>query len=474
VTVATLEAECAGAATVAPTPAPAAAVRQSWGRGPHGTARQTVFTPRTLDEARTAYVAAAKIGVIAYGCGRSYGDVALNPGRALVDCSRLDRFVAFDRTTGRLVCEAGVRLADILATVCATGDANSAWFLPVSPGTRFVTIGGAVANDVHGKNHHRQGCFGRHVMALDLARSDGRVLSCSPQTNADLFRATIGGLGLTGLILRVTLQLRRVPGTAVEMEEIRFDTLDDFFALSEASDGEWEYTAAWIDCVARGRATGRGLFNRARHLPGRMAPPPALEPTRNVSLEPPLSFVNRLSLKPFNALYWRKLGLRRRVHKETSYEPIFYPLDAIGHWNRLYGPKGFFQFQSVVPHAVARGAVAAMLEAIEHAGEGSMLAVLKKFGDVPSPGLLSFPMPGSSLALDFPDRGASTRALLQRLEAIAIEAGGRIYPAKDSQMSATAFRVGYPDLEAFRAAIDPGATSGFARRLGLLEPEERR
>lgn len=405
--------------------------------------------------------------LLAYGCGRSYGDVALNPGGSLIDCRGLDRFVAFDRDTGVLTCEAGVRLADILAAVCRPAADGSAWLLPVSPGTRFVTVGGAIANDVHGKNHHRQGCFGSHVLGFELASSDGSVIACSREARPDLFAATIGGLGLTGLILSARLQLRRVAGSAVEAEDIRFAGLDEFFALTAESDAEWEYTAAWIDCLATGAALGRGIFSRARHLPGVGVEPPAPAAGFAVPLAPPLSPLNPLTLRAFNAAYLRKIGRSGRRRWTGSYEPVLYPLDRIGAWNRLYGPRGFFQLQCVVPTGAAREAVAALLERVAASRQGSMLAVLKTFGDRPSPGLLSFPMPGATLALDFPDRGLPTRQLLAGLEEIVVAAGGRLYPAKDAVMSADSFRRGYPRLGEFLRFIDPAMSSGFARRVGL-------
>jgi FAD/FMN-containing dehydrogenase len=408
---------------------------------------------------------------LAWGCGRSYGDVPLNPEGVLIDCGALDRFVSFDHATGLLTAEAGVRLADILAVVCRPEADGGGWFLPVTPGTRFVTLGGAIANDVHGKNHHSYGNFGRHVRAIELARSDGSRFLCSPgDENAALFAATVGGLGLTGLILRATVQLRRVPGTALEAEDIRFGTLDEFFALAAESEAaEWEYTAAWVDCLASEPSTGRGIFSRARHAPGVAAPPPPLAPTRAVPFTPPFSFVGRRSVKAFNALYWRKLGRAERARRVGGYEPVFYPLDAIGGWNRLYGPRGFHQFQCAVPPAAAEAAAAELLRAVAASGEGSMLSVLKTFGALPSPGLLSFPMEGATLALDLPNRGASTERLLARLEAITLAAGGRLYPAKDMLMSAQAFRAGYPRFEEFRPLMDPRLSSGFARRVGLRE-----
>jgi FAD/FMN-containing dehydrogenase len=438
----------------------------SWGRAV--SARHRVVRPESGAAAARALAAADGGLALAYGCGRSYGDVALNPDGLLLDCRGLDRFVSFDRETGLLACEAGVRLADILAVACRPEPDGGGWFLPVSPGTRFVTVGGAIANDVHGKNHHRAGTFGRHVHSLELLRSDGSRRVCSPAEDAALFAATIGGLGLTGVVLRATVKLRRVEGLALEAEDIRFGTLDEFFALAEESDRDWEYTAAWVDCLAGGRGLGRGIYSRARHAPGVPAAPPDREPRLAVPATPPVSLVGRWSVRGFNGLYWRRLGTRGRRRWVGSYAPILYPLDAIGGWNRLYGPRGFHQFQCAVPPDGARAAMAEMLEAIAASGEGSMLTVLKRFGDLPSPGLLSFPMPGATLALDFPERGEGTRRLLARLERIVVAARGRLYPAKDSAMSAAALRAGYPALERFLPFVDPGLSSAFARRVGLL------
>ncbi len=415
-----------------------------------------------------ALTAADDLPVTAFGCGRSYGDAALNPGGSLIDCTGLDRFIAFDAATGILTCEAGVRLADILAAICRPEAGGAGWLLPVTPGTRFVTVGGAIANDVHGKNHHQFGTFGCHVVSFELARSDGSRIACSRDHHPELFAATIGGLGLTGLIINATIQLRRVPGLAVEAEDIRFDCLADFFTLAGESDAEWEYTAAWIDCVARGRGLGRGIFSRARHVAGRGAAPPGREVRLSVPIPLPVCLVAPPLVRIFNALYWRKLGRRGRTRHIGSYEKVFYPLDAVGLWNRVYGPRGFYQFQCVVPLDQAQDTLAALLDRIAQSGQGSVLSVLKLFGQRESPGMLSFPAPGATLALDFANRGVRTRTLLAELEQMVVQAGGRLYPAKDGLMTAATFRLGYPDLAKFLPHIDPGFTSAFARRVAIV------
>lgn len=439
----------------------------SWGyvvRGAHAVSR-----PRSVEAAVQTVQAPSNATLLGFGCGRSYGDVALNPGGRLVDCTALDRFVAFDRSTGVLTCEAGVRLADILAVICRPEPGGGGWMLPVTPGSRFVTIAGAIANDVHGKNHHLFGTFGRHVLSFELVRSDGTRRVCSLTENTELFAASIGGLGLTGFILQATIQLRRVTGLAVEAEDIRFDTLGDFFRLAGESDSDWEYTAAWVDCLAKGADLGRGIFSRARHAPGIAAAPPLRSPKLSFPIKPPLPLTNNLTVRAFNALYWRKLGFGT-THKRSvgAYEKVFYPLDAVGNWNRVYGPAGFFQFQNVVPMDSAEAAVREMLQVITASGQGSMLSVLKVFGDRPSPGLMSFPMQGATLALDFPNRGKTTHDLLARLEAITVAAGGRLYPAKDGVMTAATMRRGYPARDRFAASIDPHFASAFARRVDLL------
>ncbi|MFG1463561.1 FAD-binding oxidoreductase [Xanthobacter sp. DSM 24535] len=442
---------------------------RSWG----GVLRAESDVVRPLDPARAARLVQDPHpqSLIAYGCGRSYGDVALNPGGMLVDTRHLDCFMAFDPESGLLTCEAGVRLADIFAVISHPEADGSGWMLPVVPGTRFVSVGGAIANDVHGKNDHACGSFGNHVVSLELARSDGNRFICSRKENPGLFSASIGGMGLTGLILSATLRLRKVSGLALESEEIRFGHLDDFFALDAESAEDWEYTAAWVDCLAKGAQLGRGIYLRARHAPGVGAPPPSRATKIVVPFAPPISAVNALSLRAFNAAYWRKLGKSGRKAQVASYEKTFFPLDAIGQWNHLYGPRGFYQFQAVIPTDAARDGTADLLRAIVAAGQGSMLVVLKRFGTVGSPGLMSFPMPGVTLALDFPNLGEGTLRLLRRLEEIVVAAHGRIYPAKDFSMSAETYAKGYPALSAFRHFLDPAMSSAFSRRVGIHPAE---
>lgn len=431
----------------------------SWGRAHRFS--HAVAQPAFADELPAILKARDGSPVLARGLGRSYGDSGLNDGNILIDVRGLDHVRAFDPATGILEAECGVSLKDILDLGAHWG---GRWFLPVTPGTKFVTLGGAIANDVHGKNHHGAGCFGNHVLSLRLMRSDGTVLECSPEENAALFRATLGGMGLTGLILSARIALKPVPSFWVESEDIRYDTLDDFYALTNESLAGWEYTVAWIDCLARGPASGRGIFSRSRHTAAHRPPPEIRGPRVALPIDLPNAALNGATLAAFNALYIRRAE-RRPATKVIPFDGAFYPLDAIGQFNRLYGRRGFYQYQCVVPSAGERDATLALLSEISKAGVGSFLAVLKTFGDKPSPGLMSFPMAGTTLALDFANDGASTLKLLERLDAITRAAGGRIYAAKDGRVNAADFQAGYPQWREFAAHVDPGFSSTFWRRV---------
>jgi FAD/FMN-containing dehydrogenase len=393
---------------------------------------------------------------LAHGNGRSYGDVCLNPGGRLWRTTGLDRFIAFDPSTGRLRCEAGVLLRDIQRLTLRHG-----WLLPVTPGTQMVTVGGAIANDIHGKNHHVLGTFGDHVTSLRLARTDGGVIDCGPFTEAGWFAATVGGMGLTGVITEAELQLRRVAGPWLVTDTVPYHDLDEFFALADGSEAGWEQTVSWIDCLS---GIGRGLFLRAN-----LAQIPDLDAEsgrkpKRVPFVPPVSLINGLSLRPFNETYFR-LNSLKAGRAIAHFEAYTYPLDNLHDWNRMYGPKGFYQYQSVVPRSAGKEAVGAMLAAIKASGQGSFLAVLKTFGDRASAGMMSFPRDGVTLALDFPNRGATTHRLFERLDAIVRGAGGRIYAAKDARMPRDLFESGYPRLAEFLQYRDPGISSAMSRRL---------
>jgi FAD/FMN-containing dehydrogenase len=430
-----------------------------WGRMPRTQMRVARPSFRDGLDALIQTGSAGINGVLAAGLRRSYGDTCINDNGAMLDMTGLDHFVSFDRSTGLLVAEAGVSLAEILKLAIPAG-----YFLPVTPGTKFVTLGGAVASDVHGKNHHRAGTIGRWIRRIDLMRSDGAERSLGQEDTTGAFAATIGGLGLTGVITRVALELAPIASSDMDVQTIPFRNLSEFFALAAESETSHDYTVAWVDCLAKGSTLGRGIFTRAHHSKeGRLCVDPAAGPS--VPLDAPGFLLNRLSLSAFNAIYYRFAGRPRQT--TMSYNPFFFPLDAIGSWNRLYGRRGFYQYQSVVPPANAQAATAEMLRAIADAGQGSFLAVLKTLGDLPSPGLLSFPMQGTTLALDFANRGPATLSLLDELDAIVREAGGRLYAAKDGRLPAAMFQAGYPALDKFKTHMDPGMSSTFRRRMNL-------
>ena len=393
---------------------------------------------------------------VAHGMGRSYGDACLNPGGTLWLTCGLDHFIAFNEDNGRLVCEAGVLLRDIQRLAVPRG-----WMLPVTPGTQLVTVGGAIANDVHGKNHHVLGSFGDHVLRLTLLRTNGETIECGPHERSDWFAATVGGVGLTGIITQAELQLRRTPGPWLDTETLAYANLDEFFQLADASEAHWEHTVSWIDCISGGG--GRGVFMRGNPIVTAPRPLPTAQ-QRTMPLVSPVSLVNRLSLRPFNMAYYH-LKKWRAGRAITHYEAFFYPLDNLLEWNRMYGPRGFFQYQSVVPRAVGRDAIQAMLREIARSGDGSFLAVLKTFGNRQPVGMLSFAQPGVTLALDFPNHGARTHRLFERLDAIVREAQGRIYLAKDARMPRELFEAGYHRLPEFLPYRDPGISSGLSRRL---------
>lgn len=430
----------------------------SWGGVLKGAHR--VATPGWMDELPGLAAEARREGLplLAAGLRRSYGDSGLNPGGGLIDMTCLDRFTAFDPVARRLTAEAGVSFDAILRLILPHG-----LFLPVTPGTRFVTLGGAIANDIHGKNHHRAGTLGRWVRRLHLLRSDGREITLTPDDATGLFAATIGGLGLTGIITRAEIELIPVASTQVDCETIPFSGLPEFFALARDSERDFAYTVAWIDCFGVGTALGRGLFMRGNHadegpLTAALAPP-----RFTVPLAFPDATLNRHSMRAFNALHYRRKARRRR--EQASIASFFYPLDGIARWNRIYGRRGFYQYQSVVPPAAQEDATRDMLAAISASAQGSFLAVLKTFGPLASPGLLSFPMAGTTLALDFPNKGDSTTRLMARLDDIVRAAGGRLYPAKDGRMPAAMFQAGYPAWEDFARHVDPAMGSHFWNRV---------
>ena len=398
--------------------------------------------------------------MLPYGQGRSYGDVAQNTDGCLVRTHRLDRFISFDPGTGMLRAESGVRLYDVLATAAPRG-----WYLNVVPGTQYVSIGGAIANDVHGKNHHRAGTFGDHVVRFELLRSDGSRTICSRSENPEWFAATVGGLGLTGLVTWAEIALRRVEGTMVDVETVPCTSVAEFAELCDASDSTYEYTVGWFDCFSYRAGRFRGLFTRANHASAKGTPAQRRRALGGVPFVAPVGVVHPLAMRAFNRMYFAS-GMRHAGRVSTiPLDRFLYPLDRVDHWNRLYGPKGFLQLQCVIPPERAREGTEALLDAIASSGQGTFLAVIKRFGMRPPCGILSFPREGVTVALDFPYRGEATGRLFDQLHAIVQRHAGRIYPAKDACMSPSDFESGYPEWRRMKPFLDPGFSSDFWRRV---------
>ncbi len=398
--------------------------------------------------------------VLAYGQGRSYGDCCLNPDGAALLTSYLDHLMAFDPATGVLRVEAGISLARLLEFSVPRG-----FFVPVTPGTKFVSVGGAIANDVHGKNHHSAGTFGRFVRRLALQRSTGEIIECGPDIETDLFRATVAGLGLTGLILWAEIQLIPIPGPWIQMESIKLTNLEDFFVVSADSAKSFDYTVAWMDCLARGEEFGRGIFMRGNHIAGPGPAPVPVVPRISAPIYAPHFALNQFSVQAFNSLYYGKQR-QREVKSTVHFDPFFYPLDAVGNWNRIYGRRGFFQFQAVLPKVTGQGPLRQLFQAVVDAKSASFLVVVKEFGEVRSPGFLSFPRAGTTICLDFANT-EKNRVLMRGLEELVIGAGGALYPAKDALMSRSSFvaSFGEEQIRRFEEFRDPGFSSGFWTRV---------
>jgi decaprenylphospho-beta-D-ribofuranose 2-oxidase len=412
-----------------------------WGRFP--IAESHVERPR--DAATVSRLLETPGTAIARGNGRSYGDSSLNPDLT-IDLRGMDRMIAFDADTGILTCEAGAMLAEIIDLFLKRG-----WFPPVTPGTRFVTIGGMIASDVHGKNHGA-GSFGDHLEWIDLAVGPGEVLRCSPHENAELFAATCGGMGLTGVILRAAFRMLRVETAMMRQRTVHAKSLDESLDLLSRN-GNGTYSVAWIDCVSTGSSLGRSVVTLAEHatvedLPAAARSDPFRRPTprpKRVPIDFPHFALNRLSVRLFNGAYYRAQFAGEALARLDGY---FYPLDGILEWNRIYGRRGFAQYQCVLPVEESAVGMQRLLKEISAAGDASFLTVLKLMGHQ-SFGLLSFPRPGFTLALDFAVK-PETLALMDRLDAITAEHGGRLYLTKDSRMSRDMLERGYPRLDDLR------------------------
>ena len=433
-----------------------------WGRSSY--ARATACLPTCVDEVPDAFDCTSQAGsVIAYAGGRSYGDIALNNNGGALLMQRLNRIISFDPETKELVCEPGVTFHKLLREFLPQG-----YCVPVSPGTGFVTVGGAIANDVHGKNHDVAGSFGRHVLWIDLLLPTGEQRRISRQQYAELFSATIGGAGLTGVILAVCIRMSRRTANAVRVRERRIASLEDFFAAFEQARADGvSYSVGWIDAMARGAQLGRGILELAEPAAESLDDP---TPRRlRVPVDLPNFALNPLSIGVFNTLYFHRIPREGR-ERAVLLERFLYPLDALLEWNRIYGRRGFYQFQCVLPDEAGISGIRRLLEQIVRSRAASFLAVLKTLGGE-GEGYLSFPQRGYTLALDFPCK-AGTVELLRSLELITRDHGGRIYLAKDACLSPEGFAAMYPKLELFRAVlhdIDPEArmNSDLARRLRI-------
>jgi len=426
-----------------------------WGNYPRQEAQ--LLTPSSCSSLNT--IVKEEKNFIARGMGRSYGDSA-NASKVL-QMSYCDHFIQFDEHNGRLTAEAGITLREILKVIIPKG-----WFLPVTPGTNYVTLGGAIASDVHGKNHHISGTFGQYVKSLNIVLGNGEVITASKLENSDLFRATCGGMGLTGVIVSATVQLVPISSSLIGQKTIKTDCIEAACEAFEDNDSA-TYSVAWIDCLARGKNLGRSVLMLGEHEKSGGLDLVINDPI-SVPLNTPSMFLNKVTMKTFNASYWHKA--KHNQHQIIPLIPYFYPLDAIGMWNKLYGKGGFVQFQCLVPKVDGVENMRKLLTEIVKSGEGSFLAVLKQFGKA-NDNLLSFPSEGFTLALDFKFTPTALRTI-SKLEELVVEVGGRIYLTKDAVMKETTFKATYPNWEEFELVREKyGAIGKFcsaqSKRLGL-------
>jgi decaprenylphospho-beta-D-ribofuranose 2-oxidase len=437
-----------------------------WGRYPRGQA--SVICPEQISEA----VPPTEGRTIARGQGRSYGDAALSAGGIVMLTERLSRFLSFDEKKGLLTAQAGTTLAEVIKEFLPRG-----WFPAVVPGTKAVSLGGCVAADIHGKNHHRDGAFGAHLKEIEMVLADHSRLRCSAETESQLFWATVGGMGLTGIITEVALQLVPVASSYLVVQHHQARDLDQSFEM--LADRAWDdhYTVVWVDCLAKAGQLGRGVLMRGHHasledLPPRLRERPfaRLRSPYNVGFDFPSWVLNAAGIRVFNELYYR-LQSRRTQSFIADHDSFFFPLDRVGDWNRMYGKRGFVQYQCVLPTAVAHTGMRSVLEALAASSQSSFLSVLKRFGPAGA-GLLSFPIEGYTLSLDLPVGDPDLFPFLDRLDDIVLKHGGRVYLAKDARLKPETFREMYPRLDewlAVKRKVDPENrfSSDLARRLGI-------
>ena len=443
----------------------------SWGNYPREECE--LYRPATQSEFEQIVLHSPHTNIITRGRGRSYGDAALNRDRGVVLSDPMNQILSFDTESGILNCECGVSFAEILNFILPKG-----FVLPITPGTKHISVGGAIAADVHGKNHHRDGTISSQLLDFRLLAANGSILLCSREENPDLFWATLGGMGLTGAILDARLQLRPADSAYVDTSTQPCANLDQAFELMETGDRDYEYAVAWIDCLAQGRSLGRSVLMRAnpaelQNLPPKVRASPFAIPKRlglGVPFQMPSMLLNPLSMRLFNSAFYFAHRTRRNI---VDWQRYFYPLDSIAHWNRIYGRRGVLQYQLVLPSSTARQGLIEILEHTSASGRASFLAVLKTTGPAnASP--LSFPIEGMSLALDFPNTGPDLLEMLRELDQMVLRHSGRVYLAKDSCLDAADFMAMYPRLEEFRTIKtrhDPENrfSSSLSRRLRIVE-----
>ena len=394
------------------------------------------------------------------GFGKSYGDSCQLENGTLIDTTSMNKIMEWNQSTGIIKAEAGIQFSELLDFIVPRG-----YFLPVTPGTKLVSLAGAVANDVHGKNHHVNGTFGCHVSSFELYRSDSGFQICKENENNDLFRATIGGLGLTGILTWVEFKCIPSPSPFFYVESEKFKNLNSFFEINKKSEKDFDYTVSWIDVNAKGKNLGRGIYNRGNHADPKIHKIPKKIPQDGTKPFPfDYPFINNFTTKIFNKLYYN-LQFQKIKKGILHYNPFFYPLDIVDGWNKAYGKNGFIQYQFFVPFGTEDTAFAKCMDIISKSSLSSFLVVLKTYGDIPSPGIMSFPQPGVNLAIDFRMIGRETIELVRKLDALVKESKGRIYPAKDSLMTSDDFKSYYPQWKEFAKYIDPKITSSFWERV---------